>query len=50
MQCHVHTGSDLVSLVLVNIFTFAGVVCFFVDAAMLIPATRPEPSELSAPA
>jgi hypothetical protein len=41
---------ELLSLPLVNIFTFIGALLFFVGAALLIPAMRPEPRPAAAPA
>jgi len=41
---------ELLSLPLVNIFTFIGALLFFVGAALLIPAMRPEPAPTTAPA
>ena len=39
----VPSTGELLSLPLVNIFTFIGALLFFVGAALLIPAMRPEP-------
>jgi hypothetical protein len=39
----VPSTGELLSLPLVNIFTFVGAILFFVGAAMLIPSMRPEP-------
>jgi hypothetical protein len=39
----VPSTGELLSLPLVNLTTFIGAVCFFVGAALLIPAMRPEP-------
>jgi len=40
----VPSTGELLSLPLVNIFTFVGAILFFVGAALLIPAMRPEPA------
>ncbi len=37
------SSGELLSLPIVNIFTFIGAVCFFLGAALLIPAMRPDP-------
>jgi hypothetical protein len=37
------SSGQLLSLPVVNIFTFIGAVCFFLGAALLIPAMRPDP-------
>ena len=44
----VPSTGELLSLPLVNIFTFIGAVLFFVGAALLIPAMRPEPTAVAA--
>ena len=41
----VPSSGELLSLPLVNIFTFIGALMFFVGAALLIPAMRPEPTQ-----
>ena len=41
----VPSSGELLSLPLVNIFTFIGALMFFVGAALLIPAMRPESSQ-----
>lgn len=44
----VPSTGELLSLPLVNIFTFVGAILFFAGAALLIPAMRPEPGVTSA--
>ncbi len=39
----VPSTGELLSLPLVNLFTFLGAACFFVGAALLIPDLAPEP-------
>jgi hypothetical protein len=46
----VPSTGELLSLPLVNIFTFVGAVMFFVGAALLIPAMRTEPQAQASPA
>jgi hypothetical protein len=46
----VPSTGELLSLPLVNIFTFAGAVLFFIGAALLIPAMRTEPQAQGGPA
>ena len=40
----VPSTGELLSLPLVNIFTLTGAALFFIGAALLIPAMRPEPA------
>ena len=46
----VPSTGELLSLPLVNIFTFIGGVLFFIGAALLIPAMRPEAGRVGEPA
>lgn len=39
---------ELLSLPVVNLFTFIGAACFFIGAALLIPAMRPDPTTSTA--
>jgi hypothetical protein len=41
----VPSSGEVLSLPIVNIFTFIGAVFFFIGAGLLIPAMRPEPSQ-----